>query len=313
MKKYEIVELKENGYKAQINMSRGANCISLRNETYGVKILREPDYTKELDNPYLYGMPILFPVNRIEGGRFEFEGRIYEFPINEPSTGCHLHGELHRAPFQIAEKSASRLVCVYRADEQNRYLQFPHAFEIRMEYELCTDGLHQKTVITNESKENMPVFLGFHTTFCADFLGHGEEKQIRVLAEISEEYERNIKNYLPTGKTPEFDEVSHALQNGTFCPFGTPISRHYKSGGNNRMMICDEKTNLRIVYENDANYPFRLIYNGSADEYICLEPQTCMANCPHAPFDREKTGFDFIEPGESKEYHSKIGIEEGDK
>ena len=70
-------------YTAEINLSRGANCISLRNRKYGAVILREPDYSKELDNPYLYGMPILYPVNRISGGKFEFEGREYVFPINE--------------------------------------------------------------------------------------------------------------------------------------------------------------------------------------------------------------------------------------
>ena len=34
-----------------------------------------------VDIVYLYGMPILFPVNRIENGIFDFEGRHYVFPI----------------------------------------------------------------------------------------------------------------------------------------------------------------------------------------------------------------------------------------
>ena len=70
-----VIEIiKSNNYIAQINVSRGANCISLRHEGYGAKILREPEYTR-LDNPYLYGMPILYPNNRISGGRFSFENR----------------------------------------------------------------------------------------------------------------------------------------------------------------------------------------------------------------------------------------------
>ena len=68
-----IIELKSNNYRAKINLSRGANCISLKNTEYNGDILREPDYDN-LDNPYLYGMPILFPPNRISGGKFEFEG-----------------------------------------------------------------------------------------------------------------------------------------------------------------------------------------------------------------------------------------------
>ena len=86
------INLASDDWSAVIDLLHGANCISLRNKKYHAALLREPPENIKLDNPYLYGMPILFPVNRIENGIFEFEGREYVFPINEPSTGCHLHG-----------------------------------------------------------------------------------------------------------------------------------------------------------------------------------------------------------------------------
>lgn len=313
MVEQRIVELKAHGYSAKINLSRGANCISLRNEKYKAKLLREPDYSTELDNPYLYGMPILFPVNRISGGEFEFEGREYEFPINEPATGCHLHGELHRTEFSLIDVSDNKICCSYCADEQNPYLAFPHVFEIQMEYEIKEDGLYHTIEVINHSHYNMPIFLGFHTTFLSRFAEGNEDGDIKVLAEISEEYERNMTNYLPTGAKPEFDQTSLALKQGEFDPFATPTSRHYRCEKPGRMVIYDSGNNLSLVYENDEKYQFRLIYNGNADEYICLEPQNCMANCQNSPFSREEAGFDYIEPGKSKVYHSKIYIEEGDK
>ena len=145
-----------------IALDRGACLESLRNEDYGVSILREPPANGELDNPYLYGMPILFPANRIENGKFEFEGRIYSFPVNEPATNCHLHGMLHETPFELVEKSDSSVVCRYRA-EKGEYLDFPHAFEIIERYELVTEGLLHTVTVTNLSEDNMPVFLAFHT------------------------------------------------------------------------------------------------------------------------------------------------------
>ena len=114
---YNIINLSKNDLTCKINLSLGANLISLRYKQD--KILREPDYTKPLDNPYLYGMPILFPVNRIEGGRFTFEGREYIFPLNEEKTGCHLHGVLHQTPFTLKSKSSSSLVCLYKATKLN--------------------------------------------------------------------------------------------------------------------------------------------------------------------------------------------------
>lgn len=313
MEKQKLIKLKKFGYLAEINLSRGANCVKLRNETYRAKILREPDYTKELDNPYLYGMPILFPVNRISGGEFKFEGRTYRFPVNEPMTGCHLHGELHQTEFSVVEVSDSKLCCSYLADEQNPYLEFPHAFEIQMTYEIKEDGFYHTVKVINHSEYNMPVLLGFHTTFLSRFAEGSKEEDIRVLAELSEEYERNMKNYLPTGVKPKFDDISTALAEGEFSPFTMPTSRHYRSGKQGKMVIYDGTNDLSVVYENDDKYQFRLIYNGNADEYICLEPQNCMANCPNGPFNREEAGFDYIEPGKSKVYDSKIAIEEGDK
>ena len=109
----KIVKIKSQQYVAKINVSRGANCISLRNAKYDAWILREPNYSAPLDNPYLYGMPILYPVNRISNGAFEFEGRKYRFPINEPNTGCHLHGIIHEACFTIEKQTENFLSCKY--------------------------------------------------------------------------------------------------------------------------------------------------------------------------------------------------------
>ena len=295
-------------WRAEIDVLSGANCISLKNERYRASILREPPESGELDNPYLYGMPILFPVNRIEGGKFEFEGREYIFPINEPRTGCHLHGELHRMAFEVAEQSDSKIVCRYKANS-GEYLGFSHAFEIKQEYELKEDGFYHTVTVSNLSDMNMPVFLGFHTTFNTLFTENSLPENIRVYADITEEYERNMEvNYLPTGVKPQFDKVSLALANGTYKPFECKASRHYR--GNGKMSITDLKSGLRMVYENDEKYGFRLIYNGGDEGYICLEPQTCLANCQNSPFPRSENGFDYIEANSSKTYNSRIYLEE---
>lgn len=303
-----ISEIKYDNYSAKINLSRGANCISLRKKD--CKILREPDYFGELDNPYLYGMPILFPVNRISGGRFEFEGREYIFPVNEPKTGCHLHGILHTAEFGLVSKTENKIICSYKPSSEKEYFGLQNDFRIDMEYELGENGFSHRTEITNLSDKNMPVMIGFHTTFNSDFSESTGEK--RVLVELDEEYERNMKNYLPTGNKPEFDEVSQSLADGEFNPTENSISRHYRAKKGGKMVIYDVARNISMVYENDEKYQFRLIYCGSDEKYICLEPQNCMANCANSPFERSETGFDFIEPGKSKVYYSRISVKEGD-
>ena len=308
MDENRYVRICSGAYTAVIDLKRGANCISLRNAEHNAVILREPP--EELDNPYLYGMPILFPVNRISGGEFTFEGRKYSFPINEPATGCHLHGTLHETEFSLVEKTDSKVCCVYRADTEKPYLQFPHSFAVRIEYEISRNGLHQTTLIENLSESNMPVLLGFHTTFNARF--SPGEGAVYVKVPVLAEYERNMKNYLPTGNKPCFDSVSTALNNGTFDPYSVPTSRHYRSD-TEKMVIYDKDNDLSIVYENDKGLPFRLIYNGNADGYICLEPQTSLANSPNSPFSRDEAGFGWLAPGKTVSYTSRICVSEGDQ
>lgn len=303
----ELKHIKCGNYTAAVNLTHGANCVSLRYKNR--KILREPNYDVGLDNPYVYGMPILFPVNRISGGGFEFEGRKYEFTINEPDTCCHLHGLLHQAEFKVESETENKIVCAYIPETGNEYFGRQNNFKINMEYELTENGLMHSVTVTNLSDTNMPVMLGFHTTFNSDFADSGA---VSVLAEISEEYERNMKNYLPTGVKPKFDEVSSALASGNFNPLEKSASKHYRSGGDGRMIIYDAKNDISVVYENDEKYKFRLIYCSSDDGYICLEPQNCLANCANSPISRAEAGFEYIKPNESMTYRSNIYIYEGD-
>lgn len=300
-----IITIRAGGYTARINASRGANCISLRNEQYGANILREPDYSRELDNPYLYGMPVLYPVNRISGGSFSFEGRDYRFPINEPATNCHLHGLLHALPFRVEQQSESALRCVF----DGPYPGFPHRFRMELCYALSGAGLEQVTRITNLSGENMPNFLGFHTTFNIPFLRGSSPDRIRVLAEVAEEIERDMTVYLPTGRILAPDEITRQFNSGELLPLAQPFSRHYRAGGTGRIAMCDLEKQVRLVYENDGGFPWRLLLNGIGQGFICLEPMTCMANCPNAPFDRAYAGFDAIAPGQSRVYRSRLALE----
>lgn len=297
----EIFTIRHGAWRAEICPARGANCISLRHVPTGARLLREPRYTPG-EHPFLFGMPLLFPVNRISGGRFHFEGREYRFPVNEPNTGCHLHGGLHDRPFAVISQSEDALSCVCRVEATE---DFPHAFEITVSYRLDEQGLTQTVRLVNCSAQAMPCLLGFHTTFAIPFIPGGE---VRVAAQIGEEYERDGR-YLPTGIRLTADEVTGQLLSGTFDPLSRPISRHCRAVGEGRMTLTDLRHGVRVVYENDEKYAFRLIYNGEADGFICLEPQNCLVDAPNNVFGRTYSGFDAIAPGDMREYRSRIYME----
>ncbi|MCQ2735390.1 MAG: aldose 1-epimerase [Alphaproteobacteria bacterium] len=292
-----IYEINGSGYTAKINLSQGANCIYFKKGN--ADILRTPDYCKPLDNPFLYGMPILFPANRISGGYFEFEGREYRFPINEENTNCHLHGIIHKTEF-LLESICENSVSAYCNVMKRNY--FPHDYRIKITYSLSENGLLHTTEITNLSDTNMPLILGYHTTFNIPFIPNSTVQNVRIFATIGDEIERN-NSFLPTGRICKSDTITEALKSGEFCP-NQKLSRHYKTNGG-IIEIDDIEYGQKVIYENGTNYKFRLFY-GTGKDFICLEPMSGMADCANSPFGREYSGFGFIEPHQTEVFTSKI-------
>lgn len=298
-----IINLKSGNYEAKVNLSRGANLISLTNSKYNADILRTPDYSK-LHNPYTYGMPLLFPINRISKGEFVFQGRLYRFPVNEPATGCHLHGFLHDAEFVTEEVRENYIKCSCDIAQTE---DFPHSIKVIMEYTLSDDGVEQKITICNLSDYDMPSLLGFHTTFNVPFIKDSSVDNVFVKCGVSDYIERG-QNYLPTGNIPKADDITEALCKGTFKTASNPISRHYRADDNGEIALLDTKKNVTLVYETDKKFNFRLIYNGDGSEFICLEPQNCMVDAINSSFDDELSKIDVIEAKSKEEYVSKLYI-----
>mgnify|MGYP003300657749 CR=1 FL=1 len=103
------------------------------------------------------------------------------------------------------------------------------------------------------------------------------------------------------------DEITKNFRCGIFNPHKTSVSRHYKGKGN--IELYDKTVGIKVVYETDEKYKYRMFYKDVNDKFICLEPMNCMVNCPNSPFGRELANFDYIEPNSSKTYISKIYVE----
>ncbi len=301
------ITLRKGVLEAVIDPAHGGNLVSFSCPSRGLRSLRTPPEDWAVQNVYLYGTPPLFPPNRIAGGRFTCKGRDYQLPVNEPATGCFLHGTLHRMPFEVTARAEDAASLCYRA-KALEYLDFPHAFTIRLSYRLSEEGLVQTIAVCNDSTEEMPVAIGYHTTFALPFVEGSTPEDVRLRVGVGEEFARDMNTFLPTWERIAGSPLKNALCEGKLAPCRETLSRHFRQDAAHQMILTDVRTGDQLVYDT-PDFDFWMIYNGGAKDFICAEPQTWVNDAPHAPFPAKESGFVALLPGETREYRCMLHFE----
>ena len=147
----------------------GANLVRLANTRLGAEILRTPgagEIGTFRSRPQVFGLPILFPPNRIADGRYTFEGRTYRYPITIEKERNYHHGVLKSEAFMVSKARETdeevMIECRYYANAGNDavYRDFPHEFKCKITYWLTAEGLEQEVMFSNRSKTRMPLGVG---------------------------------------------------------------------------------------------------------------------------------------------------------
>lgn len=263
---------------------KGANCVSLIDSRLSASVLRPLIEGETPENPFLHGSPVLMPQNRIEGGAFDYGGRRYTFPLNEPTTNCHIHGEVYDKTFRVVEKGDTYCVLSLFLPAREGFL---HDREVVIRYDLTPFSLRRTATVKNLSVLDMPLSFGYHTTFNVPFCDGSDKESVFLSASVGAEIKRDSR-FLPTGKHG-FGSVEKSINAGTFPALSRKISKHYRAI-NDTVTLTDTRRRVKVEYVCDEKLPYRLFYNGNADEFICLEPISCRVNC-YGEKGRDETGF----------------------
>lgn len=309
----QAVEFSKGDYTALLIPSVGANLVRLANTKLGVEILRTPT-AEEVETfksrPQIFGLPLLFPPNRIENGRYTFEGRTYQYPITIEKEQNYHHGIIKGEPFVVSKAKEDdeevKIECRYYSNAANDaiFRNFPHEFKCKITYRLSNKGLEQEVLFGNKSKTNMPVGVGFHTPMLIPFAG-GEGKDYRMRVAVGEQVELSSRN-LPTGnKLPLTEQFAKLREEGlqvTDCEAieaGFTLREIEVDGKPYRGAVVEHtKTGVRTFYEVDDKTTYWTIWNnGGQVNYCCPEPQSWTTNAPNAA-DPEAAGFCYVEPDE---------------
>jgi len=313
------VWLQWGNYEAAVIPAVGANLIAFRDLERKLTILREPA-GDEMDafrqSPGVYGIPVLFPPNRYEDGKFSFNGVDYQFPVNEEATGNHLHGFFHTTKWNVDEYNvtASESYAIFSitvTPEHDIYQYLPHQFTIKLRYSLSDNGLLQHVSVHNQGDNTMPCLIAFHTAINAPFSAESSKDDYTFTLTIKERWELN-ERMLPTGNYQPLTEEEAKMNTTGLNPYWSPMDNHYTSGtknGRNMMELTDNRLGLKLIYDVGTQYKQWMIWNNNASgKFFCPEPQLNLVNAPNSKLPAEQIGLVALEPGHIWEETSRLYI-----
>jgi aldose 1-epimerase len=246
----------------------------LLNATFeGINIIE--GYVNEEDLSHLkWGKSlVLYPFpNRLRDGKYTFEGKNYQFPINNAATGNAIHGlgrgKKHEVSSIVTAQNYASITCTYYYEGQDAAYPFPFRFDIEF---FISDGNNMEVTMSflNEGNGNLPVGIGWHPYFkIADKVDEVAMQLEGVkLIEIDE-------RMLPTGKKTAYTDFEQLKEIGTTTlDNGFYINPNLTAFG---VTLQSKKGSLRYWQEiGEGRYNFIQIFTPPHRESIALEPMTC--------------------------------------
>jgi aldose 1-epimerase len=232
--------------------------------------------------------------NRLEDGRYDFDGRSHQLPLTEVAARNAIHGLVRWVWWSAAERAPDRVVMEHALRPQPGY---PFALALAVEYSLSERGLRVRTAATNVGAEPCPFGSGAHP-----YLRPGAALDDRALLRV------------PARTVLQADE--RGLPRGRAAVDGTDLDfRRPRAVGTLRLdhaftdLERDGEGVARIELSDpegagatlwmDASYGYAMIFTGDtvpsvARQSVAVEPMTCPPNA-------FRTGEALIrlEPGES--------------
>ncbi|MDR7304130.1 aldose 1-epimerase family protein [Haloactinomyces albus] len=228
------------------------------------------------------GKTILPWPNRIDRGRYSFDGQELQVPVNEPKRNAALHGLMNFAEWELVEHARDRVVL--------RSLLYPHygypfslAFEI--EYAVTGDGVRSTLIARNAGSTSAPFGTATHGYIAAS-AGKINSMELELPAST---YYRTNDRLIPVGTSPvdgtEYDfrtarRIGSTTMDTAFTDLtrrrdGTAVVRFGRPGGENVEMWVDETHDYLQVYTDDAPSAER---PQRARSGVTVEPMTCPPN-----------------------------------
>lgn len=257
------------GHRFSIVPAAGANVIDL--QFAGKSVLDGYTTPQELEEGKWGKSTLLFPFpNRLNDGKYHWEGESYQFPINNAATGNAIHGFVREEAFEVeyvflARDCASiRCFFDYPGDRDS----YPFPFSMEVEFTLHDSGKFELLVeVHNLHHTPIPFGFGWHPYF-----------------RLTERADRHALQ-LPDCEKVHINE--RMIPNGERSPYRA--FEKMTALGDTQLDTCFQATRSKGVYQLKlsagqqklrikspaSQFPFFQVFTPPHRESVALEPMSC--------------------------------------
>lgn len=279
---YQIIKLMNSDTKEYVSILPDfggmLNSMELLFDGELVSVLDDYKSAKELDDTLesSFKGSNLFPFpNRIDSGKYTFEGKEYQLFINFPQEDNAIHGLVFKQKFDIVSKNetSDKATLVLQYIPSSEVQGYPFKYKVSFTYTFSNiSGLVITTKVENTDSCNIPI-------------GHGWHPYIKLKSKVNdisfqfpgeESYEVNSK-MIPTGTSIPYSEYNQSkiIGNDSFDTCFKVSSAKDKA----EITLVDPllKGGLHIWQETGINkFNYLQVYTPDNRETIAIEPMTCM-------------------------------------
>ncbi len=311
----DAVLLETKVYEAIIVPSVGANLVKLYNKQKKVDILHTPT-AEEMDTfinrPQIFGVPLLFPPNRIEDGTYTFAGKKYNYPITIPAQNNYHHGIIKSQVFTVTHTRMSadavEVEATFFSNQINNaiFTDFPHEFICRIRFILTDNELTHIVSFQNLSNAPMPLGVGYHTPIRLPFFKNTEKSDYKLRLSAGKRWELTDRS-LPTEELLNLSDEEALLRTEGMTVTGKPIeialtdeALTVNGKPYHGAILTNTKDKISVYYEVDSQFKHWTLWNNGGEvDWVCPEPQTWAINAPNLKLPASVTGFQAVSAGKT--------------
>jgi aldose 1-epimerase len=298
--------------RAEIWPALGFNCYSwqMRQGGRSLDLLYADPRLFTDGRPTRSGIPILFPFpNRIDDGRFTWEGQNYQLPLNDAPGKTAIHGFACRRAWRVVDQSAdddaARITAEFRGsvDAPDTRGYWPADYRIRVTYRLSARCLRLEAVVENLDRGLLPFGLGYHPYFRLPLIAGGNSADCQAGVAARSYWE--LHDSLPTGKLLPVDAARdlNTMRQVTRLHLDdvlTDLPQATEAGTDGlclRGTLREDDVELRLL----CSPAFRemVLFTPPHRQAICLEPYTCTTDAINLQQRGLDAGLRILSPGET--------------